>query len=322
MAPFASHASAAVVDQLKRAKLTNAVLLVALLIAVGAAVFGFVRGSAPPQESAEPAQRAVRVVSDPPGASIRVDGELRDELTPTQFLAPEGTLTLRLELEGYLPQEQTVTLAGTEGAEVSSVLEPDPESPNAPIGRVRVVFVPEDARLFVNDREQGQGSPLLVEGLALNREHQIRLEREGFQPLYQRIMLDNADVLDLQVEMNESTELGRFTIRSQPPGATVKVNGESLGETPIEELELAAGETYTIEVDRSGYRTWRRAILLRAGQTEDVVAQLERRGASAAPAPAPRTRSAPAAPAAPAAAEPASPPPSAAPEEDPYELLD
>ena len=45
--------------------------------------------------------------------------------------------------------------------------------------------------------------------------------------------------------------------------------------------ELPANQTYTIEVRESGYRRWRRAILLRPDATEDIVAELDsERGSS------------------------------------------
>ena len=332
-APFASHASAAVVDQLRRAKRTNSVLLVALLVAVGAAIFAFVGLGTPPPASEVAQQGAVRVTSVPAGASIVIDGVPRTEVTPAQFLLPEGTVTVRLALAGYLDDERSVTVAADNAVDVAATLAPDPDSPNAPIGRMRVVFVPADARLIVNEQEVGQGSPLLVEGLALNREHQIRLEHPGYRPLYQRVTLDNADVLDLQVEMSEAAELGTFNIVSEPAGASVTINGEAVGDTPIADLELAADQTYTIEVDRAGYRTWRRAILLRSGATENVVAELERRGAAQAPAPrersprqeaaaTPSPAAAPQPAAAPAAAPPAAAPEPSAPAEDRYELME
>lgn len=316
--PLAPHASAAVVDQLRRARRTNIALLVALVLALGgiAAVYTLGGGGEPDEAGVtdDATQVAVSVTSTPPGARIIVDGEARDERTPAQFLLPTGSADVRVEYEGYRPYEESVVLRSGTPTSVRAELSVDPTSPYAPIGRVRVVYTPETAKVFVGEEEVGSASPVLIEALALNREHRIRLEAPGYEALHLPITLDNDEVLDLQVEMSEALELGTFAITSQPSDATVSLNGEEIGSTPLEGLELPANQTYTIQVTRAGYQPWRRAILLRPGAEESVVASLERRGA---PTP-PRAT----APARPAAAPTPPPEPTPEPDEDRYELLE
>lgn len=280
-AVLAPQAGAAVVDQLQRARKLNGVLaalLVLALLGVGAAFALAPNGAlepSPAPAATAPTQTVVRVESEPPGASIVIDGEAREEVTPAELITEVGTLTIGLSLEGYTATEGSVEV-GAEGAAFSRRLAVDLESPYAPIGSVRVVYEPADAVVFVNGEWRGNTSPLLVESLALNREHEIRLERESFETLRLPVTLDNDEVLDLQVELAEALDLGRFIITSTPEGATVTLNGEEIGETPLDPLELPANQTYTIEVERRGYSRWRRAILLRANVDEEVAVRLSR----------------------------------------------
>ena len=294
------QAGAAVVDQLQRARRLNgllAVTLVAALVAV-AAMFARSSGADVEPEPVAPVQAALLIETTPQGASLTLNGEDTGEVTPSEVIAPVGESTYGLTLEGYLPVEGVVDVTA-EGATVSHDLAVDLESPYAPIGSVRVVYEPETAVVYVGDVRRGEQSPLLLDALALNREHEIRLEHPGYETLRLPVMVENDEVLDLQVELAEALDLGRFVITSTPQGATVSLNGEEIGRTPIDPLELPANQTYTIEVERRGYTRWRRAILLRAGVDEVVDVRLTRPEAPreerrAAPPAAPAERPAPA----------------------------
>lgn len=283
--PVDGLASTAMAEQLRRAKRSNRMMaVVALLALIAAIAVFFVRpGDTTPEtavieEPPEVALVQVTLESDPPGARVTVDGEVRAETTPAHILVTEGVeTTVELFVEGYLPHVQTLTPSSTDPGSLRTFgeMEVDVDSENARIGGVRVVFNPADAAVHLNGELAGTGSPVVLEGLALNQEHQLRLSRDGYETLYFPVRLDSADPLEVQLDLAEALELGVINIRSRPSGASIRINDEELGETPLEALELPANQTYTIEVRRSGHRRWRRAILLRPGAEEDIVAELQ-----------------------------------------------
>jgi hypothetical protein len=61
------------------------------------------------------------------------------------------------------------------------------------------------------------------------------------------------------------------------PWGTVWIDGRALGDTPLGKLELAAG-THTLRVRHPAYEPWEKAIVVRAGQTERMVVDLEKEG--------------------------------------------
>ena len=281
--PVGGPASIAMAGQLKRARRMNAIMaFVALLALAGAAAAWVLSPGAPAATTPEPGTEAIEIVqvtieSDPPGAQISIDGAERAETTPAEIPLAEGIeAAVTLSLDGHITHETTIVPSATSPSaqRVSAVLEVDQDSENAPIGELRVVFNPADADVFLNGQPAGSGSPVVLTGLALNQEHQLRLSREGFETLHFPVSLDSADPLEVQLDLSEALELGVLTVTSRPSGASIRINDEELGETPLEGLELPANQTYTIEVRRSGYQRWRRAILLRPGATEEFVAEL------------------------------------------------
>ncbi len=286
LGPVDAPANAAMAAQLRRAKRSNRMMGVVVAVALIAAIVAFFLR--PPltvesevvatDEAAAAALVRVTLESDPPGARITVNGEERAETTPAQITLPEGVeTTVELFVNGYLPFEQTLTpdSADNDSLRTFGDMQVDVDSENAPIGEVRVVFNPADAEVYINGELAGTGSPVALDGLALNREHQLRLSREGYETLYFPVRLDSADPLEVQLDLAEALDLGVLNIRSRPSGASIRINGEELGATPLEDLELPANQTYTIELRRSGHRRWRRAILLRPGAEEDIVAELQ-----------------------------------------------
>ena len=192
--------------------------------------------------------------------------------------------SIALALDGYLPVNEQVNAGGAEPAIFSKVLEPDPNSPNAPIGSVRVVYTPATAEMMVDGLKEGSGSPVLVEHLKLNAEHTLKLVSAGYETIFFPFKLDSRDTLEIQLDMSTAVTLGKVDITSVPPGAEVWIGGDKVGVTPLVGLELPANQNYTVELRRDGYDRWRSGVYVRATGNRPVEATL-RGGPPPAPAP-------------------------------------
>lgn len=70
---------------------------------------------------------------------------------------------------------------------------------------------------------------------------------------------------------------GTLEVVSQPPGATVRVNGRTIDEkTPLQIRSLSGGRTYRVEVFSDGFKTWSNEVPLKRGQHLVVDAVLEK----------------------------------------------
>jgi formylglycine-generating enzyme required for sulfatase activity len=69
---------------------------------------------------------------------------------------------------------------------------------------------------------------------------------------------------------------GRLTLRSDPPGATVTVDGVYRGETPLD-VTLSPGDAHQIRLSEAGYEPVAREVRLRSGEETDLSITLEPR---------------------------------------------
>ena len=67
---------------------------------------------------------------------------------------------------------------------------------------------------------------------------------------------------------------GSLTVQTRPAGATVSIDGKSLGTTPLRIPELTPG-SHTVRVSLKGYRTVTTTVVVRAGQRTPVRLSLE-----------------------------------------------
>jgi len=73
--------------------------------------------------------------------------------------------------------------------------------------------------------------------------------------------------------------LGTLAIKSDPAGATVFVNGDYMGETPLQVPRLRAG-SHVIKVEGQGYRRWTAGVLVPADKITEISVNLERQPGS------------------------------------------
>jgi len=68
---------------------------------------------------------------------------------------------------------------------------------------------------------------------------------------------------------------GGLLIETEPVGATIFINGKSVGISPYDGKEISPG-SYQIRIIKEGYEAWDREVAIRLGKREDVFAQLKK----------------------------------------------
>jgi hypothetical protein len=156
-----------------------AVALVGAAILAGRSSTGAIpaSSSAAPSASASVGERAsLRIESDPPGAAIWLDGDLRKETTPATIESlPIGRdLSIKLTLEGYESHRVNRTLALAGVTEAMSV--------KLETGSVRVELdVTPEPTVWV-DGKPWKGDWKLISGLAADEEHKVMVTANGYVP--------------------------------------------------------------------------------------------------------------------------------------------
>jgi eukaryotic-like serine/threonine-protein kinase len=235
------------------------------LVAVAGAGIGGVwwvnhRSAAPQPPSAlrTPVQRgSIEVTSEPPGAAIWLNGDLRPEVTPATITGlPTGTpLDVKLTKDGFEQTREAVTLREA--------------TPNGPNGKVHSLLKKGSVSIDVSVNPAGAAVTLYVDGDPVNGlstdsltsgvQHRIVLTAPGYADQSLTFIGEPTEKKHFEVTLERAREhRGRATSGASTPngvpastgklnvGASggwcnVSVDGAPRGATPVAGVELGAG---------------------------------------------------------------------------------
>jgi formylglycine-generating enzyme required for sulfatase activity len=213
----------------------------------------------------EPLGGLLTVISSPVGgAEITIDGEVSGATPAYEIELGAGEHTVEILAPLHLPYRTTIIFEpGDPPRELAAALVPN----WAPL---TVATFPANAAVFLDGTAVGS-TPLdhRVEA----GERLLEISRQGFKPWSRRFNITAGEALDIGLVRLAPVD-GRLAVASNPPGATVTVNGVFRGTAPLE-LDLAPGDTYEVTVSMAGRRTFATAVEISSGRRSEVRAGLE-----------------------------------------------
>ncbi len=238
---------------------------------------------------------AVSVISSPQPADVYVSNTYVGQTNNAFVNIPEGYHTVRVVKAGYHEYvAENVYVPG--GPSANTV----PMSANLQKSETRAGLVvdstPGDAAVYVDDVYSGTThyGGLQIADLSPGL-HTIRLEKDGYKPYTvtdyntpagYATYLTNVRLIPIATATPTPTATGStttasVTLDSTPSGASVSLNNEFRGYTPLTISGLAPG-SYSVLVSRDGYMTWQTTLTVAAGDGVTQTAVLN--PAPAAPA--------------------------------------
>ncbi len=202
----------------------------------------------------------IYIKSDPEGASIYIDGELQEGVTPKLLESlPAGIYTIRLERHN-LTGSSSVFVSPGEMVHLEVKLERGKSS-------LKLISEPLEAVVFLDEQEIGR-TPYTIVEIAAGR-HQVRFSLPGY--------LDHEETIQLKVgeEKRFAARLVKpatLEITSSPDSAEVFIDGKLRGKVPLKLEGLAPGK-YKITARFPGHsREWVKRIRLREGERLSLAA--------------------------------------------------
>lgn len=144
------------------------------------------------------------------------------------------------------------------------------------VGAIRVVSSPvTDVEVWLDGENIGQGSPLVYEGLTPGK-HKIRVKAKGYSDKAYLFEAPAGGLAEIEIVLDPLPDLapvvlGTLQIVSEPAGATVRVNNEVKGETPITVDKLDRAVPVVVQVDKEGFVPERRTERFRNGEENRVL---------------------------------------------------
>ena len=208
-----------------------------------------------------PAFGSVYVTSNPPGASVTLDGESTGKVTPcTLEEVKSGEHEIRLYKDNYSPITQTVTVSDGQTTPMDISLA-------ARFAQVTVTSLP-GASIKINGVSKGIGSftENLVEGV-----YDIEVTLASHRSATKQIEV--APGVPQTVEINPTPIYGSLDVMTTPMDATITINGKNYGISPITIENLLIGD-YDVVLSKAGCATVTEHVTISENATAAINATL------------------------------------------------
>ncbi|MBV1878100.1 MAG: PEGA domain-containing protein [Pseudomonadales bacterium] len=116
---------------------------------------------------------------------------------------------------------------------------------------------PAGAEIFIDDLAVSK-TPAVVEAIRGSRN--IQLKKKGYKTWQTSIVVEAESDQQLASVILEKSD-GSLSIRSEPAGANININGNYRGQTPVK-LILEPGKQYNVQLSRAGYQPLKRSLSL------------------------------------------------------------
>jgi formylglycine-generating enzyme required for sulfatase activity len=197
-------------------------------------------------------------------AAVAVDGADRGVAPLLVDALEPGEHVVRVSAERYLPHEEKVVIEGR-GIEQSL------EAALTPAwAEVSITSAPAGADVYVDEQIAGK-TPLTAEILHGRRE--LRVHLPGFKAFQDKMDVKANEPLAIPEIVLEPAD-AVVALDSRPSRATVTVNGEYRGQTPLE-IALEPGQVSKLRLFREGFRPAGRELTLASGEKKSLTVDLD-----------------------------------------------
>ena len=148
---------------------------------------------------------------------------------------------------------------------------------------LRLLAEPSDAVIWVNGDKRGK-APLTVTGLATGK-HLVEGRLEGFATARQSLFVEAGQEATLRLVLKAlplRLSHGMVRVASQPPGATVFIDGKAVGKAPLLRDKVVVG-AHLVALRLDGYQEALHSLAVEPGRIAGLSVTLQRKDASSQP---------------------------------------
>ena len=175
-----------------------------------------------------------------------------------RYLLHSGDYQITATAMGYHPLHSVVTVTDEDNQIVELVLQPLP-------GRLGVNSQPFGAKVLIDGELIGE-TPLSDVPVEAG-EHSLRIQAVRYLPLELTLLVTGRNIQQ-HLELVLEPAWAEITVDSLPQGATVLVDGEAAGATPVV-LEILQGERQLI-LQKEGFAHWQKVLTITASEAQDM----------------------------------------------------
>jgi hypothetical protein len=197
---------------------------------------------------------SVFVESSPTGADIYFDGNYRGRAPLTISDVWPGTYSVSAEMTGYQTYTATTSVSGDTRSSVYCTL-----TPVSTTGALYIISSPSDASVSLDGLYKGK-TPMTLNNLAAGT-HILQLDSPNYYDWKSTVDIPVGGTKTISATLNPmpGSSTGWIYVSSSPGGASVTLDGNSVGQTPASgslKLNAVAAGDHTIAFTLTGYKPY------------------------------------------------------------------
>lgn len=202
-----------------------------------------------------PKQGFLSVKTDPPGATVKVNGRLMGQTPVTSARLAAGRYKVEILLDRYQAYRADVVLQGGNSTNMNVLMVDLPSSvliTTTPPGAMATLLAP---------RRQPLGQCPCVVNLSSGR-YKVRVEMQGHRAREFDFVKQPHEQLKVPVSLVPDQTSGKLLVGANVPGAQVIIDGQPVGITPMAApIDIRLGQVM-VEVNAQGHRPWRQTAVV------------------------------------------------------------
>ena len=192
-----------------------------------------------------PSPGSLRIVSDPPGATVYLDGITMGETPVVIAKVTPGIRRLRVRAPGFASVTREVEVISDREAVIEVELG----------GLLYISSIPSGAQVFLDEEYMGI-TPLRTGRLPAGS-HQLRFARDKYKDKLNAAVVERGQKKAVSIRLLPVK--GSIAVSSDPPDAVVYLDGAIKGNTPFFIYGVMVGQ-HSLKLAKAGYEDWERQI--------------------------------------------------------------
>ncbi len=228
-----------------------------------------VKDEPPPPPPPGAVTTLLTVTTNPPGAVVALDGQPLGKSGQTWPIAP-GRHTVTATEDLYYQAEQVVNVPSGDNRSLPLTLQPN-------FGRLLVRTTTPGATVYLGDRQLGKAVPAsddpdgpsqLRQDEVLSGSYLLRVEAPDCHPARREIKVRDGKLTTVDFGALRPS-VGSLEITTEPPGASIEIDGTPEGTSPVSVTRLAGG-VHRVKATLPRYEPWIRTAFVQEGGQESL----------------------------------------------------
>jgi len=147
-------------------------------------------------------------------------------------------------------------------------------------GELEVRSEPSGAKVFLDGNEMGE-TPIVLSDI-WSGQYTVRVVKDGYASHEEQVEIKGSDRKAITVPLRRVVEIpvelkakaGELAIQTDPSGASIYVDGRSVGVSPYEGKALPPG-TFRVRLAKEGYESWEKEVAVEIAKRVEILAYLK-----------------------------------------------